>query len=186
MHKIEHRPRLLRPDAKGRYRRTVWPISTRGFPGAHFAVFPEELVSICIKAGTSEKGCCSNCGAPYTRVLESGMTSHDGKTQTGYDAKISTSGRLALLRQSAREQGEEYVNERKTIGWRPSCRCDKANPVPCVVLDSFMGSGTTAKVARDLDQSFIGFDAGSDYVDMANDRLKKAGYGELSLLDLEL
>ena len=32
--------------------RTVWRIATQGFPGAHFATFPEKLVEPCILAGT--------------------------------------------------------------------------------------------------------------------------------------
>ncbi len=33
-------------------RRSVWAINTEGFPGNHFAVFPTELVRICMLAGT--------------------------------------------------------------------------------------------------------------------------------------
>ncbi len=33
----------------------------------HFATFPEKLVQPCIKAGTSEKGCCPECGSPWVR-----------------------------------------------------------------------------------------------------------------------
>jgi site-specific DNA-methyltransferase (cytosine-N4-specific) len=33
-------------------RRTVWQINTAGFKGAHFAVFPPELVEICMLAGS--------------------------------------------------------------------------------------------------------------------------------------
>ena len=36
----------------GRNRRTVWSINTQPFPGAHFAVFPEALPEVCIKAGS--------------------------------------------------------------------------------------------------------------------------------------
>ena len=36
-----------------------------------------------------------------------------------------------------------------TLGFRPACSCRKAPPVPCVVLDPFIGSGTTAAVSRD-------------------------------------
>ncbi|MCD4654457.1 site-specific DNA-methyltransferase [bacterium] len=36
-------------------RRTVWQINTNGFQGAHFAVFPPELVRVCLLAG-SQKG----------------------------------------------------------------------------------------------------------------------------------
>ncbi len=33
-------------------RRTVWDINTNGFHGAHFAVFPPELVRVCLLAGS--------------------------------------------------------------------------------------------------------------------------------------
>jgi DNA modification methylase len=50
-------PRILRdePTADGdgsRNRRTVWTISTTPYPGAHYAVMPEALADICIKAGS--------------------------------------------------------------------------------------------------------------------------------------
>jgi DNA modification methylase len=54
----------------GRNRRDVWTITTQPTPEAHFATFPEALVEPCIKAGTSERGCCSVCGAPWVRVVE--------------------------------------------------------------------------------------------------------------------
>ena len=43
------------PDS-GRNIRTVWTIPTKPYPGAHFAVFPPELVTPCIKAGCPEGG----------------------------------------------------------------------------------------------------------------------------------
>lgn len=39
-----------------RNKRSVWNISTAGFRGAHFAVFPEKLVEPCILAGCPEGG----------------------------------------------------------------------------------------------------------------------------------
>lgn len=48
-------------------KRSVWTVNTKGYKGAHFAVYPEDLVKPCIKAGTSEGGCCSACGSPYER-----------------------------------------------------------------------------------------------------------------------
>lgn len=42
-------------DGKTRRRRSVWNINTKGFKGAHFAVFPTELVNLCMQAG-SEAG----------------------------------------------------------------------------------------------------------------------------------
>lgn len=41
---------------KGRNPGTVWSISTRPFPGAHFATFPVDLPERCIKAGCPEGG----------------------------------------------------------------------------------------------------------------------------------
>jgi DNA modification methylase len=38
----------------GRNKRTVWEVPTRPYPGAHFAVFPPELIEPCILAGTKE------------------------------------------------------------------------------------------------------------------------------------
>lgn len=35
-----------------RNRRSVWAINTRGYSGAHFAVFPTELVNICLQGGS--------------------------------------------------------------------------------------------------------------------------------------
>lgn len=42
-----------------------------------------------------------------------------------------------------------------------------------VVLDPFMGSGTTAKVARALGRKYIGFEISQEYVDLANKRLQE-------------
>lgn len=50
--------------------RSVWTIPTQPYPEAHFATFPEALVVPCIKAGTSERGCCAACGAPWARVVD--------------------------------------------------------------------------------------------------------------------
>lgn len=37
-----------------RNKRSVWTISTKPYSGAHFAAFPEEIPTICIKAGTKK------------------------------------------------------------------------------------------------------------------------------------
>ncbi len=43
-------------NPEGRIKRTVWKITTQSFPEAHFAVYPEELCEIPIKAGCPEGG----------------------------------------------------------------------------------------------------------------------------------
>ena len=39
-------------NGKKKNRRTVWPINTVGYNGAHFAVFPPELVRLCLEGGS--------------------------------------------------------------------------------------------------------------------------------------
>lgn len=141
-------------DGKTRNARTVWKINTKARPEAHFATFPEEIPKRCISAGTSEYGCCPKCGAPYVRIIEcSGGTigkswhPHENDDVTGQVGGMPTKG---------------YHREFK--GWKPNCSCGAGDPVPCIVLDPFMGSGTTAKVARDLNRSSIGCELNPDYI----------------------
>jgi DNA modification methylase len=61
--------RMWGADGK-KNKRSVWTVNTKGYKGAHFAVYPEELVRPCIKAGTSEGGCCSECGSPFERQMK--------------------------------------------------------------------------------------------------------------------
>ncbi len=46
-------------------------------------------------------------------------------------------------------------------------------PEQGIVLDPFMGSGTTALVARKLNRRFIGFELNPSYIEIANARLQK-------------
>jgi DNA modification methylase len=149
----------------GRNRRTVWEIATQPFPGSHFATFPEALVEPCIKAGTSERGCCSVCGAPWVRVVE---RNNDGTREPGNTRAIlmghSPSGPTACNR----------AGESRTImsyEWQPSCSCN-ADTVPCIVLDPFGGSGTVGKVARDLNRKAILIELNAEYIKIARERLR--------------
>lgn len=47
---------MLRPHEAGRNKRSVWSIPTKPYGGAHFAVYPVELVAIPISAGTPQGG----------------------------------------------------------------------------------------------------------------------------------
>jgi DNA modification methylase len=47
---------IKEPTTQGdgiRNRRTVWAINTEAYRGAHFAVFPPELVRLCVLAGST-------------------------------------------------------------------------------------------------------------------------------------
>ena len=103
--------------------RSVWTISTASFEGAHFAVFPMELVEVCIKAGTSERGCCPKCGRQWERVVQhrSNPSKHAniGDDLSGGAAKTANPQTSAGLH---RNDGGVYSHSR-TMGWRPSCDC---------------------------------------------------------------
>lgn len=52
--------------------------------------------------------------------------------------------------------------------------CIKAGcPEDGIVLDPFMGSGTTAIVSRKLNRNYVGFELNKDYVQLAKNRIKK-------------
>ncbi len=52
---------------KLRNNRDVWTINNYPYSQAHFATFPPKLIEPCIRAGTSDKGCCIECGSPWKR-----------------------------------------------------------------------------------------------------------------------
>lgn len=145
-----------------RNRRSVWTIATQPFPEAHFATFPPGLVRPMILAGTSEYGCCSECGAPWERVSEK-------KTMI-----INRSSRRGAMGEFGRIQPSGTMvspAESKTIGWQPTCKCN-AEVNPCIVLDPFGGSGTVAEVAVRNARNFISIDLNPEYCEMAEKRLK--------------
>lgn len=83
-------------DTEKRNKRSVWTVSTKPYEGAHFAVFPTDLIEPCILAGA---------------------------------------------------------------------------PVGGVVLDPFMGSGTTAQVAQSLGRQYLGCELNPEYAPLQKKRL---------------
>lgn len=83
-----------------RNKRSVWTVSTKPYSGAHFAVFPADLIEPCILAGAPAGG---------------------------------------------------------------------------VVLDPFMGSGTTAQVSQDLGRQWIGCELNRAYEPLQNERIAQMG-----------
>lgn len=184
----------------GRNLRNVWTINSQHYPEAHFATFPPRLAEICILAGTSEKGCCPSCGAPYVRQVEPteeyakllgrdwSDPEADQKEGRGHFAtgngqstqrpvkRNRAMGTLASGKFSSASLGAvpQVTASYRTVGWQPSCACPPADPVPCVVLDPFAGSGTTGAVAAQLGRGFVGVELNPAYVAMARERIETA------------
>jgi len=93
---VNARPPSYKEYDGQRNKRSVWTVNTKPYAGAHFAVFPSELIEPCILAGA---------------------------------------------------------------------------PVGGIVLDPFMGSGTTAQVAQDLGRQYIGCELNLAYEKLQNKRL---------------
>ena len=60
---------------------------------------------------------------------------------------------------------------RQTTGWQPTCACD-ADVVPAIVLDPFVGSGTTVAVAQALGRRGVGLDLNREYLGIAAKRIE--------------
>lgn len=176
----------------GRNLRAVWTINPGNYPGSHFATFPPKLVEPMIRAGTSAKGCCPECGASWVRVLNVSYTKLSGST---YAARHTD-------HRDDRENLPKMRRESETTGWIPTCsHYDKLyysdfpkpkNPrkwaqramsgnwfkrarkrpglpgwpiEPATVLDPFAGTATTLDVAIRLGRRGVGIELSKAYCD---------------------
>jgi DNA modification methylase len=148
-----------RPVAATRNLRNVWTIATEPFPAAHYAVYPTALVERCIKAGTSERGCCAQCGAPRVRQTDKTLI------------PLQAVNNVRSCDQNNRGAMPRVNVATTTTGWAPSCT-HNADVMPCTVLDPFVGSGTTCLVADRLQRDAIGIDLNTSYAQMAVERCR--------------
>ncbi len=168
----------LEPDrtwgvSTGRNIRSVWTMTTKPYSEAHFATFPPELPERCIKAGTSLKGCCPKCGAPWERIIRvdrsaTGMTRWDEK-----EHELTEKAAMDVDHNRKNISGLfDYAigAKRETTGWKPTCSCGEAETIPCTVLDIFAGSGTTGEVARNLGRHSILIELNPTYVELIKKR----------------
>ena len=153
--------------------RNVWTIPTHAYPDAHFATFPPKLVEPCIKAGTSEKGCCPECGTPWVR----GMEVHDPDGRLGRSWHDDDPKERLAIGQRGMPRGEGRPIHR-TSGWQPLCDCGAGDPAPCTVLDPFGGSGTVGLIASRLGRDAILIELSPEYAEMAERRI----HGDAPLL----
>lgn len=119
----------------GRNQRNFWLLGPAAYKGSHFAVFPPEIPLRAIRAGSSERGVCGDCGAPWKRVVERIAGFTDGfcngcgapRNKHVQGAKSSlrpqenygkTSGSTTML-----EDGAVPCGAGRTVGWEPTCKC---------------------------------------------------------------
>jgi DNA modification methylase len=153
-----------------RNKRSVWTIATQPFAGSHFAVMPPDLAETCIKAGSSERGQCPHCGAPWVRQVERTAMVLARSDRTHELGRTRSSGTMVEPPTST------------TTGWAQSCACPEHQPVPQVVLDPFGGAGTTALVADRLQRDAVMIELNRAYADLGINRvMDDAGlFGEIA------
>ena len=184
-----------RNDSTTRNMRTVWSLASFPLKSAHFAAYPPELVRRCLSAGVSEKGCCSNCGRPWQRIVAKRRV----PTRPGTDSKVPKNwatgeGSHSTLEHSKPENHpktkhdigceqnrfrptefgnrdpQRHCTETITTGWKPDCSCGACEPVPCTVLDPFHGAGTSWKACQRLGLRYIGIELNPEYLKLSAER----------------
>lgn len=168
-------------ERSGRNPRNVWTINTSSFSGSHFAVFPEDLVQLCIKASTSEK-VCGICGAPYVPVIEKNGKSTYEKVKDKSWRQMNEKARGKGIVPSRPNSGQTRLpngtqshldsTDKSVIEYAPVCEHEDDSG-KCRVLDPFLGRGTTAFVARKLGREGVGCELSGEYVKIAEDWIAK-------------
>jgi len=152
---------LERRSPLGKNPSDVWEVATEPFHDAHFATFPTKLVERMVKAACPQE-ICKKCGKPRERIT-----------------KIKYNGKVISERNKARDKRGTGVSPKTTLGTIPEyyvvgwtdCGCN-AGWESGVVLDPFLGSGTTALVALKLGRKFIGIEINREYCEMALRRIE--------------
>lgn len=160
----------LRPNQRGRNRRTVWSIPTKAFTGAHFATWPPDLARLMILAGSATKA-CPHCGAGWKHwKIKKG---HRQRRWSRKNAKGSPYNK---------QGSDQNIYD---IKYAPTCGCpDNDGTGRSIVLDPFAGAATTCAVAKLLGRDYIGIEANPEYAKMGRSRVqvftlgKKMGRGQ--------
>ena len=175
-------PDALARLAGGRNKRDVWILSNSPSNIGHFAMFPPHIPLPCVQAGTSEKGCCPRCAAPWKRITAKDADSPDAlawQQECGSDTAGDYKGKTKkgdAKKAKAQDPSATKANILKSLaptltkGWEPTCKCNAGDPVPCVVMDPFHGSGTTGAVAEFLGRHYIGIELNPDFLKLYDAR----------------
>jgi DNA modification methylase len=134
----------------------VWRLPIAHFRGAHSSTYPPSLVRTPLLA-TCPLKVCLRCGVPW-------------KTNPG---------RTYVLGKRITPRQTDHLVRRYPTRWRVvrqpgaiEAMCGCGGPTrPGIVLDMYMGTGTTAVVAEELDRDWIGIEADPDTVALVQQRL---------------
>ncbi len=147
-----------------------WSISPGGYSGAHYAVFPPELLVRPIEAMCPRRVCLT-CGKPSRRIVE--PTTWDRKKGALEDLGVNDGG--------AGTHGDRCASP-TTTGWS-SCGCPGTDGIrldgfhtgtgwrPGRVLDPFGGSGTTGLVATGHGRDCVLIDLDGRNANLARERI---------------
>ena len=125
------------------------------------------------KSTGQTSGDTETCGtAEPTTYLQSSYFAGGSGAAGRSSEEVNSRGKWA-----GRQHGKELklgpTIDTYTLGWRPTCGCG-GDPVPCVVLDPFCGTGTVGLVCGKHGRRFVGIDLSGPYLrDLARKRLGK-------------
>jgi DNA modification methylase len=152
-----YKRRRLMAHPLGKNPGDVWSVPPSQYGGPHRATMPLELARRAIMAGCPEQ-VCSICRAPYRR--DPALTRR----------LLEAAGVVATV--------DGPVVARPDVPLKPTCRCrtpDGTMPAsrPGLVLDPFVGSGTTAIAAEMLGRDWLGVELNSQYAALAEQRINQ-------------
>ena len=169
---------LIKPNGGMRSQRNVWHLGPEPYAEAHFATFPTEIPRRAILAGTSARGCCPKCYAPWVRVVEKGPPApepaHRNPTKRLEPGQAGNADAGNMGFRASKLSGQEMSkwkaeNPDRTVGWEPGCECGE-QPIPQTVLDPFGGSGTSGAVANELGRHAILCELSPEYAKLIETR----------------
>ena len=166
---VQHNFSKVEKIYEKRNKRDVWSVTVKPFKGAHFATYPKDLIEPCILAGTSEKGHCPVCNAKWKRMKIDTGERHDVEVYTGKAVKDYEHANVQNPSDTKRRVLESMSKIYK-YEWIPTCEC-RLEPVPDIVFDPFMGSGTTAQVALQHGRQYLGCELNKEYEKLQQERI---------------
>ncbi|HUS51796.1 MAG TPA: DNA methyltransferase [Candidatus Paceibacterota bacterium] len=127
--------------------------------------FPTKLIEPCVRAGTSEYGCCVKCGTPWNRKFEKIKKEVKRKATP---KRFTESGVNMYPEMEVKKEYQLFLIE---TGWEKQCKCDTDEVKPCIVLDPFSGMATTGLAAFKCEHNYIGVELNKEYLQMSRERL---------------